>query len=462
MPVDHTLIIFGATGDLCGRHLLPALARLVTARELSAGFRFVGTGPQHWNTSKFREHVRARLATFAADLATPDVDAFVGRLTYCSADVQDPTAIGGLLRDVAEGTSLTCYLALPTHLIRVTVEGLEQAGLPTSARMAVEKPFGSDLPSAQHLNAALAWMTADEGHIFRVDHFLGLPVVQSLPDAVSRMLQVRGALCSDIAAVSILWEETLALEGRAAFYDRAGALKDLLQNHLVQILCQILLDTAGAAPAGWSDRRLQALRSVRIPTADQARAGSRRGRYTAGRLTPAVDGAATVVPDYVAEEGVDASRETETFAQVRLEVDRGEWRSTTFLLRAGKAMGRPRRGVLFTFRQDHFGSAAGDAWIDFDRPPMEMLEEASPAIEQAPLEQRAYVNILRDLLSASNTLSVSRPESEAAWQIFTPVLEQWASGSVPLETYPAGTTPSSAVDAPSRISREMFSDRKER
>lgn len=438
----HTLILFGATGDLSGRHLIPALARLSSAGELPVGFRLVGTGPQRWDTSAFQEQVRARLAGFAADLATKDIEAFVGQLSYSPADVQDPTAIGELLDLVPDGASVTCYLALPTQLIPVTVDALQRAGLPTSARIAVEKPFGADLSSAQHLNAALARMTADEGHIFRVDHFLGMPIVQSLPDAVSGILQERGWSGSDVATVSILWEETLALEGRAAFYDRAGALKDLLQNHLLQILCQILLDSSGVAPAGWSDRRLQALRSVRIPTAAQARATTRRARYTAGSLPPTADSATTVVPDYVAEDGVDASRKTETFAQVRLQVDSGDWADTTFILRAGKAMGVPRRGVLLAVRRSAAGSENQDVWIDLDLPPGNAPSEVHPAIETAPLEQRAYVNVLRDLLSASNALSVSRRESEVAWQIFTPVLDEWANGSVPLESYPAGTTPS--------------------
>lgn len=449
---DQTVILFGATGDLCGRHLIPALARLFVADELPAGFRVVGTGPQQWDLPTFYDHVRKRLASFAPDLAGTATEAFLDRLSYRSVDVLDATAVGGLVGGAVGGGPLTFYLALPTNLIAPTVAALAQQGLPASARIAVEKPFGSDLASAQQLNDALARATSDESHIFRVDHFLGMPTVQALPSAVTRMRRDKVAPGSEISRVSVLWEETLALEGRAAFYDRAGALKDLLQNHLVQILCQVLLEAADTASGGWSDRRRQALQGVQIPTAEQVRTSSRRARYTAGTLLAASDGSTTEVPDYVDEDGVDASRQTETFAEVSLRVDTPEWPDAEFVLRAGKAMGHIRQGLLVEFRQHSPGADVGEVWIDFNEPPADEPPAAAPgaahpAIGSAPLEQLAYVNVVRDLLSGTNSLSVSREETELAWRIFTPVLQEWAAGTVPLETYPAGTTPLAPADS---------------
>lgn len=444
MPTSHTLILFGATGDLCGRHLIPALARLFVAGELPVGFRVIATGPQPWDAPTFHAHVRLRLSNFAADLPTAGRNAFIDGLTYRHADVLDPTAVGELLTLAPDGTTPVCYLALPTHLIAPAVDALRRTGLPTAARIAVEKPFGTDLASARQLNDALAAVTAEETHIFRVDHFLGMPVIQAMPGAVRRLLSDRGASISDLDTVSILWEETLALEGRAAFYDRAGALKDLLQNHLVQVLCQILLG-AGAlrdpVPEGWAEHRLGVLRTVQTPTAEQVRSATRRARYTAGTLPADGGGTTTAVPGYAAEDGVDPNRHTETFAQVGLQVDTAERPGVQFVLRAGKAMGRARRGVLFEFRRRSPASVAGDAWIDLDQPPVDAPPATHGAIDSAPLEQLAYVNVVRDLLSGSTTLSVSRQETELAWQIFTPVLEEWGAGTVPLETYPAGSTP---------------------
>ena len=441
MPASQTLVLFGATGDLCGRHLLPALARLFIAGELPVGFDCIGTGPQMWDTATFHGHVRTRLTSFAADLHPADVEAFIGRLSYRPADVLDPIAVGRLLGPAGDDASPALYLALPTYLIAPAVDAVGRAGLPASARIAVEKPFGTDLASARELNAALARVTSDESHVFRVDHFLGMPVVQALPTTVARLLRDRGAAGSDIARVSILWEETLALEGRAAFYDRAGALKDLLQNHLVQVLCQVLLAGTDPMAGGWSGHRRQALESVRIPSADQARTTSRRGRYTAGTLPSAVDGGPVGIPDYVDEQGVDPSRQTETFAQVTVQVGVLDRPDTEVVLRAGKAMGRARRGIAVEFRPHSPGATAGEAWIDLDEPPVDAASADHPAIESAPLEQLAYVNVLRDLLSGSTALSVSRAETEVAWEIFTPVLQEWAAGTVPLESYPAGTTP---------------------
>jgi len=440
----QTLIVVGATGDLCGRLLLPALARLYVADELPAGSRFVGAGPQGWDLLTFQDHVRTRLAKFAPDLATDKTDTFVGELSYHHVDVLDPAAFSDLFEDAANGASLTVYLALPTHLIAAAVRAMGLIGRPASLRVAVEKPFGSDLENAEDLNAALARTASDEGHIFRVDHILGMPTVQALPSTLMRLRPQSGASPRpDVTKVSILWEETLALEGRAAFYDRAGALKDLLQNHLLQILCQVTMSSSGESTGGdWSRRRLKALREVQIPTADQARTTTRRARYTAGTLARTGEAAPVEVPDYTAEEGVDASRQTETFAEVSLHVQSSEWSNTRFVLRAGKAMGRRRRGILIQFRQHSHTPGADELWIDLDEP-MADAEATSDhlAISSAPLEQIAYINVLRDLLSGSNTLCVSREEADLAWQIFTPTLDQWTAGTVPLETYSAGTTP---------------------
>jgi len=297
----QTLIVVGATGDLCGRLLLPALARLYVADELPAGFRFVGAGPQGWDLLTFQDHVRTRLAKFAPDLATDRTDTFVGELSYHHVDVLNPAAFSDLFEDAANGASLTVYLALPTHLIAAAVRAMGLIGRPASLRVAVavEKPFGSDLKSAEDLNAALARTASDEGHIFRVDHILGMPTVQALPSTLMRLRPQSGVSPSpDVTKVSILWEETLALEGRAAFYDRTGALKDLLQNHLLQILCQVTMSSSGESTGGdWSRRRLKALREVQIPTADQARTTTRRARYTAGTLARTGEAAPVEVPD---------------------------------------------------------------------------------------------------------------------------------------------------------------------
>ena len=435
VPADFPLVVAGATGDLCGRLLLPALARLHAAGQLPPGFRFIGAGPQAWSSATFAEHAASRLDSFAGDLSTATRKAFLALLSYRQLDVLDASAFGALLRESAGGAPLTLYLALPTDLMPSAVHGVELSGLSASVRVALEKPFGSDLDSARSLNAALARTTANEDQVYRVDHILGMPTVQTLPARV-QSLRSASAPAGGIDTVSILWEETLALEGRAAFYDRAGALKDLLQNHLLQILCLITMDARDDPSGDRPGRRLDALQAVQIPSPDQVRGGSRRARYLAGTLAASGDRPPTAVPDYVDESGVDPSRATETFAEVALGVDHPGWTGTRFVLRAGKAMARNRRGVLVRFRDQ----SADDVWIDVDQPSAD-TETAAEAFRAAPLEQLAYVNVLRDLLSGSNDLSVSGPEAEAAWHVFAPVMQEWEAGSVALEKYPAGTTP---------------------
>ena len=368
-------------------------------------------------------------------------------LDYQPFDVLDTSSVARLLNRRSRSAPTTFYLALPTHLLAPTIEALGTQPLPPSVRVAVEKPFGEDLDGAIALNATLARAVASPEGIFRIDHVLGMDAVARLPITVG---QVR-ADGSEIREVAILWEETLALEGRAAFYDRAGALKDLLQNHLLQILCLVTIaPTTGSQARDLSGRRIDALRHVEVPTREQARTSSRRARYGAGRLATTGGAGGEWVPDYASEPGVDPGRNTETFAEVELRVTSPEWADTRFVLRAGKAMGRRRRGVLLRFRPAADGTERSDLWIDVDRPDVDRsgVDRSSSAREEpaaveaggdsALLEQNAYSAVLRSLLSGSHALSVSAEETEMAWRIFTPVLQAWAAGEVPLEQYPAG------------------------
>ena len=439
MTEEHTLIVLGATGDLAGRLLVPALARLALAGQLPDGFRFVGAGPQEWGAQQFRSHLNEKLAAHASDLSAADLGPLVEQFDYRPVDVLDPAAIGRVFGPwLAEGR-VTFYLALPTNLIGPTVAALERIGLPSSARVAVEKPFGTDLPTAVALNATLARATAGPASVYRVDHVLGMPAVQNLPTVLAPLIPGPGRRPA-IDEVAILWEETLGLEGRAAFYDGAGALKDLLQNPLLQILCIIL--AAGDSGGTVVTRRLAAMRRIQIPTAAQAVADSRRARYTAGVLTgPGAAG----VPDYSAEPGVDPARRTETFAEVTLRVADPRWSGTRFVLRAGKALKDRRRGVLVLSSESDTESAR---WFDVDERATAERPDSPEVFLSAPTEQLAYVNVLRDLLLGADRLSVSAEESELAWRIFTSVLQEWASGSVPLDEYPAGSAADSVGDRP--------------
>jgi len=443
VPAYRTLIVIGATGDLTGRLLLPALARLHQAQELGVGFRLVGASPQQWDQRQFVIHARTALAAHAPDLPPTERESLLLRLEYQQLDVTDSSSLDRLFQAWGDSGELTLYLALPTHLLAATVAALRTSAHPPTMRIAVEKPFGVDLDTAVALNAALTHLIPLQRNIFRVDHVLGMERVQNLTRAITQLPSWSGqhnGLTSNIEQVSILWEETLALEGRAMFYDGAGALKDVLQNHLLQILCLIAMaDPGRLVEEGGKTDRLAALKAVQVPTAAAAVTSSRRARYSAGRLAALGGGTGRAVPDYIAEDGVDPGRNTETFAEVSFRVDLPVWADTVFVLRAGKALSHRRRGVCIRFREIA-GTRAPDVWIDVDdasaAPPAVSAAEAG----SAPLEQLAYVNVLRCLLSGSDTLFVTAEETELAWALFAPIMRCWADNQVPLGEYPAGTS----------------------
>ena len=460
------LVLFGATGDLAGRYLLPALAALSAGGKLPDGFEVVGAAREDWNDDAFRKAAAERLAEHAAHVPESAREAVVRSLRYRQADLADRASVAhavradaGAPRETTAGDPVAIYLALPTRLFTPAVTALGKLGLPEGSRIALEKPFGENLESAIALNRLLADVTgvAGEHEVFRVDHFLGLATVQNLLGMrlANRVLEPVWN-SAHIEHVEIVWEETLGLEGRAGYYDRAGQLKDMVQNHLLQVLCLVAMEPpASLGERDLRDRKLDVLRSVRPLRPEEIVARTRRARYTAGRLGD------REVPDYVDEEGVDPARCTETFAEVELELDSWRWTGTRFLLRTAKAMGRERQEVVIRFRpvpRLPFGDAPAP-------PPNELhigLDVAEPndlalhltghaagspprllpltlAAELPVPELTEYSRVLLDILDGDSNLSIRGDEAEQAWRIVTPVLEAWADGRVPLEEYPAGS-----------------------
>jgi glucose-6-phosphate 1-dehydrogenase len=457
VAVLDTLIVLGATGDLTGRLLLPAVAALRAAGSLGTDFRFIGAGPQPWTSEQFVAHARGRLVEHAAHLTQASQELLLASVSYCQADVTDPLAVGAVIDLAAPNgrngsRAVALYLALPTQLMLGAVRAIHTHGLPAGSRVAVEKPFGHDAQSATELNLALSGIgrSSDDETVYRVDHARAMTSVQALSRARHPHTDERIEWSNhEIERVELLWEETLALEDRASFYDRAGALRDVMQNHLLQVLCTIAQPESadGVAPA---ERRAAVLRNIRPFDDDDVRTRTRRARYTAGRL--ADSGGARLVPDYAAERGVNPSRDTETFAEVVLNIDAPQWIGTDFVLRAGKALDTRRRGVLITFRPDVSGTTAtrGPAWLDLDAPARPEPSDSEPSDSEPPdsvpivvappgAEPAAYQTIVADLLAGTHTFAVSAEETELQWQVLTPVLRGWAANLVPMKSYPAGS-----------------------
>ncbi|MDQ3849568.1 MAG: glucose-6-phosphate dehydrogenase [Actinomycetota bacterium] len=438
------LVLFGASGDLAGRYLLPALAALQARDQLPQRFRVTGAAIEPWDDAAFQEHAAAKLERHAADVPGQARRQLLDSLAYRQVDSTDAAEVAavGLGESEREPEAVATYLALPPGMFPDAVKALGRAGLPPGSRIAVEKPFGEDLESARELNRLLerAVGPAGERAIFRVDHVLGMATTRRLLElrlthpGLDRLWNARS-----VEAIHLLWEETLALEGRAGYFDRAGTLKDVVQNHLMQLLGLVAMERPpGGGERELRDRKVAALRSIRSLRRGELRTRTRRGRYEAG----AIDG--RQIPAYAGEEGVDPGRETETFAELELELESERWRGTDFVLRAGKALARRRKGVLARFR------AGAELWIGIDGPDDIRLELRYPSSEaglqslalSAPPPQSelpAYGRVLLELLDGGSTLAVRGDEAEEAWKVVMPVLEGWSAGEVPLLSYPAGS-----------------------
>jgi glucose-6-phosphate 1-dehydrogenase len=429
--VVERLALFGATGDLAGRFLFPAIAALFAEGHLPEGFKITGAARQELDDEAFRRGVAERLAEHAVGLPAAASETLLRSLSYRPVDVTDAASVASVLADSASPVAV--YLALRPRLFPVAVEAIGRAGLPARSRIVLEKPFGEDLESAVALNRLLAEVAGSAGEraIFRVDHVLGMATAQNLLGL--RRNRVLDAVWSGrhVEQVEILWEETLALEGRAGYYDRAGALKDVLQNHMLQILCLVAMEPpATTSEREVRDRKVDVLRAVRPLT-------SRRARYGAGATVPA----------YADEDGVDPARGTETFVELTLELDCERWRGTVFVLRAGKALGRRRKGVALHFRTA--GDVRDELWVGVDGPDDIVLRLMGDAFGRlTPVELRgeppvaslpAYARVLLDVLTGGSTLSVRGDEAEWAWRVVAPVLEAWGENRVPLEEYPPGS-----------------------
>jgi glucose-6-phosphate 1-dehydrogenase len=275
------LAIFGATGDLTARYLLPGLAALQAAGQLGGRFQLAGAGREEWDTGGFRQWTAAQLDRHG-QLPAAARQAVVSASSYHQADVADIPSVADV---IAGDGPVAAYLALPPAVLPVAVSTLRHAGLPPGSRIVLEKPFGEDLESAVELNRLLAEFVPEPA-VFRVDHFLAMTTVQNVLGTrlANRMLEPIWN-STHIAEVDIVWDESLALEGRAGYYDGVGALKDMLQNHLLQLLCLVAMEPPiSLSERDLRDRKLDVLRSVRPLTDSDVVRRTRRARYLAGQI----------------------------------------------------------------------------------------------------------------------------------------------------------------------------------
>lgn len=446
--MKRSFVVLGGSGDLTGRLLLPGLAELFDAGVLDDEVDVLAVSREDWTDDEYRDWARHRLDTHASHVPEATRDRVVGRLGHLRGDV---TVAADLQRALGRVDDVpVVYLALPNTVFRPTLEALAQVGLPEGAVVAVEKPFGRDRADARELNRILHGLLPEDA-VFRIDHFLAKQTVLNVLGLrfANRLFEpVWNA--GHVESVEIAFDETLGLEGRAGYYDTAGALRDMLQNHLLQLLTLVAMEpplTVDAA--GLAARKGDVLRAVQ-PPADLA-TGTVRARYTAG----AVGGRG--LPDYAAEEGVDPARQTETYAEFTVTVDNWRWTGVPFRLRSGKALGAERREIVIRFKPvPHLAFTDEDPEpdvlrmrLDPDGIALEVnlngsgdpfdLERRVLDIALPPAGLSAYGLLLREMLAGDAALSISDVEAEESWRIVEPILAGWQAGEVPLQEYAAGS-----------------------
>ncbi|NYH00501.1 glucose-6-phosphate dehydrogenase [Schumannella luteola] len=451
-PID-TLIVLGAGGDLASRLLLPGLASLLDSSR-GRDLTLIGVDRAELDDATWQKRVAT---AFGAD-AGPRATRIAKSSRYL---VGDATSADDLSRALAAATGRTAlYFALPPAVAEKACAALRDVDRPAGLVLALEKPFASDYASARRLNRLLETLVPEE-QVFRVDHFLGKSTVLNLIGLRFANRLLEPLLSSqNIERVDIVADEALGLEGRAGYYDRAGAARDMIQSHLLLVLALAAMEPPSSVES--EDLRgamAQVLRATRPWKADGT--ASRRGRYTAGRI----DG--RDLPDYSDEAGVVAARRTETLAELTVAIDTWRWAGVPFTLRSGKALGTGRQEVVFTLRDvPHLPNGLSGpkrtarirvgikpAVLELDLAtnghddPFD-LEWETLRTEFPANELSAYGEVLAELIEGDPTLSVRGDVAEQCWRIVGPVLDAWSRNEVPLQSYAAGSAGPRGWDKP--------------
>jgi len=466
----ETFVLFGATGDLAQRMLFPSLYNLSCDGLLPPDFRIIASARSVLEVDAFRAQVRASLEKIELFDAAK-ADAFVARIDYCSVSADRPGDFACLAAKAApfKDRGIAFYLSTPPSLFAPVVEGLQSVDLtgPTT-RVAMEKPIGHDLASSREVNAAVG-SVFDEEHIFRVDHYLGKETVQNLLVLrFGNMLFEPLWNANAIEHVQITVAETVGLEGRVSYYDGVGALSDMVQNHMLQLLALVAMEPPASYTAtAVRDEKVKVLRSLRPLEAATAPTHSVKGQYGAG----AVDG--QPVQAYAEELG--SKSDTETFVAVKAHLDNWRWRGVPFYLRTGKRMPSRHSEILIQFKpvphsifatkgnglepnclvirlQPHEGIGLQVMTKEpgLDRSGIDLknvgLDVSLAAAFEGKRRRIAYERLLLDLLEGDTTLFVRRDEIEAAWTWVDSIHSAWTTASVTAKPYTAGTWgPSAAI-----------------
>ena len=463
IPVEpFDFIAFGGTGDLAERKLLPALYQRQRAGQFTEPTRIIGSSRSKMTDKEYREFARKAINDHVKkdEIDADQLETFLERLSYVPADGKSGDGFDALKKAIGESDRIRVfYMAVAPALFGDIAKHIKGHKILTDkSRIVVEKPIGRDLASAQALNDQIGEVF-DEQQIFRIDHYLGKETVQNL-----MALRFANALyeplwnSAHIDHVQITVAETVGLEDRITYYDKAGALRDMVQNHILQLLCLVAMEAPSKMDAdAVRDEKLKVLRALKRVNGNEAAKETVRGQYRAGAS------AGGAVKGY--QEELGAASDTETFVAIKAEIANWRWAGVPFYLRTGKRLATRVSEIVIEFKHiphSIFGDGAGriqanqlvirlqpdegvKQWIMIKDPGPGGMRLRQIALDMSFAESfqernpDAYERLVMDVVRGNQTLFMRRDEVEAAWKWIDPIQGAWAENRQEAQGYTAGT-----------------------